>query len=260
MKQKTKELLKKIIPSLFYPFISKYYNKKVSKNLIILAKKEIKKNFEINNLFPENKIIDMIKLIRLDRLDGHINIQEKERDIFIYQLRFYRLYKFFKKNYPDMLKDKIIDVGDASGLMLKALGKKGLAVNIDRKTVEYIKKQGIKTEIGDVENLKYKDKSFDYSFCFQTIEHVKNPVKALSELSRITKKRIFVSIPYKNHTIILPSEAPDHIFEFSTEDFIKIARLAGLSCVNNFPINYFEPIGSKENKGSYFNFFILELK
>jgi hypothetical protein len=92
---------------------------------------------------------------------------------------------------------------------------------------------------------------------------------------------IFLSIPYVERTIIYDldywkdlkmldinkggwsqSSVRDvdcHVFEFSTADLKKILSLASLKYCDSFPINYFEPLGlSRKNKGSYFNFFILQ--
>jgi len=54
-------------------------------------------------------------------------------DIYINQVRYYRMYEYFKKNYPDVLvkTSTIVDVGDTSGIFLKALKKTGTAVNIN---------------------------------------------------------------------------------------------------------------------------------
>jgi hypothetical protein len=101
---------------------------------------------------------------------------------------------------------------------------------------------------------------------------------------RIARKRVFVSIPYRDKTVIydksfwpgmvknsqedggwdileINKDCDYHIFEFSTDDFIKLVSYTDFYCKRNFPINYFTPLGrSKANQGTYFNFFDLELK
>ena len=49
----------------------------------------------------------------------------------------------------------------------------------------------------DIQNLSFKDSSFDITLCNHVLEHVKNDAKALKELSRITKKNGFsiITIP-----------------------------------------------------------------
>ncbi len=40
---------------------------------------------------------------------------------------------------------------------------------------------------GDILALPFKDAEFDCVFCFETLEHVSNPPKALSEIRRVLK-------------------------------------------------------------------------
>lgn len=47
----------------------------------------------------------------------------------------------------------------------------------------------------DVENLPFKDQSFDTVVCTHTLEHVQNFSKAVSELRRVTRKRLIVVVP-----------------------------------------------------------------
>ena len=45
----------------------------------------------------------------------------------------------------------------------------------------------IKFQVNDIENLNYDSNSFDRIICFETIEHVPNPVEAIKELYRVLK-------------------------------------------------------------------------
>jgi len=204
-------------------------------------------------------------------------------DLFINQVRYFRMYKFFGDNYPEVFSNNksVIDIGDTSGILFRAMKRRGLSVNINPDVVESIKKSGIESKVGDVENLPFADKSFDYAFSFECLEHVSNPIRALCEINRITKKKVFLSVPYVETTMIynldywkkLKTESLDkggwgessvrdvdcHKFEFSDKDFQKIVSHTPLKYCDSFPINYFKPLGStKKSEGSYFNFFILE--
>lgn len=204
--------------------------------------------------------------------------------VYINQIRYYRLYKYFQTYYPDLFykETRIIDVGDTSGILFKAMGKDGLSVNINNEAVEFIRQNGISADIQDAEALTYGNKSFDYAFCFQCLEHMKNPLRALDELGRVVKKKVFLSIPYVERTHIfdknfsvnikkLPvelggygqrEEVKDfdcHVFEFSTKDMIRLLSFTRLEYVDSFPINYFKPLGTTHaDQGSSFNFFILK--
>ncbi len=47
----------------------------------------------------------------------------------------------------------------------------------------------------DIQNLSFKDKSFDIVLCQEILEHVPNPVKAIAELIRVTKKQLIITVP-----------------------------------------------------------------
>ena len=236
----------------------------------------LRSNPEINQMFP------------FEHLSAHY-IYEPSRqtleypDVFINQVRYFRLYNYFKEQVSGIFSGEtsVVNVGDTSGILLKALKKDGVSVNINQEVVSFLQKSGITAKLGNAENLPFDDKTFDYSFSFQCLEHVNNPVKALSELSRITRKKVFISIPYVAHTVIYSKDywqqlkkkpfeeggwnekdvrdVDGHKFEFSTEDFKKILTYIDLKYIDNYPINYFSPLGSsRKNDKSYFNFFILQ--
>lgn len=49
----------------------------------------------------------------------------------------------------------------------------------------------------DVQNLSFRNKSFDIVLCQEVLEHVPNPVKAMLELKRVAKKQLIISVPYE---------------------------------------------------------------
>ena len=250
----------------------------VSKTRYNVLKKVIENNPEIEKLFPAN------------RVRQHYAHETMRQSIdfpalYVNQIRYYRMYKFFQSNYPEIFNDKIkiIDVGDTSGMLFLAMKKSGLAANINQTVVDHIKASGIEAEVQNAESLTCKDKSFDYAFCFQCLEHLKNPLRCLDELGRIAKKIVFLSIPYTKKSRVcnkdiavniktMPIEqggygaknvldSDCHVFEFSTKDFKKLLNFTRLEYVDNFPINYTMPLGeTKKNKGSFFNLFILKPK
>lgn len=273
------EKVKQCLPPSVAHYIKKikhnYINKDTGVRLYYRLEKLLKDNPKINALFPYE---DMIKHYVYEPAR-----QTKEYpDIYVNQTRFYRIYQFLKERFPEVFLPEtlVADIGDTSGALLKVMQCRGLSVNINPDVVAYIREAGFKAEVGDVEDLPFADKSFDYVFCFECIEHVANPIRALRELSRVTRNLIFLSIPYVERTRIYNSDywhdlkgrgvaeggwneqevrdVDGHKFEFSTKDFKNVITHAQLRYVDNFPINYFMPLGLKRrNEGSYFNFFIL---
>jgi ubiquinone/menaquinone biosynthesis C-methylase UbiE len=46
-----------------------------------------------------------------------------------------------------------------------------------------------------VEALKFDDNSFDLVVCAHVLEHVRNPIRVLNEIKRVTKSRAIVILP-----------------------------------------------------------------
>ncbi len=271
-----KEILPPTIIKPLKKIKNRYFNRFSGENLYPRLEQLIKTNKEINELFPF-KDLSQHYVYEPSR-------QTKEHpDVFCNQIRYYRVYNYFKTYFPEILRSEtaVLDIGDTSGVLFRAMKRKGLSANINADVVSFIKSRGIDAKEGNIEQLDFADKSFDYTFCFQCLEHLPNPIKALNELSRITRKNVFISIPYVNCTKIYTKdhwqslkkssvadggwseqevrEVDGHKFEFSTSDFKKIVTHANLTCVDQFPINYFSPLGeSRKSDGTYFNFFILK--
>lgn len=137
----------------------------------------------------------------------------------------------------------LIDVGATSDVIFRYLNKNALGLNISEKAVNYMKSQGIEAVLGNAEDLKFEDKRFDYLLCFETIEHLENPIKSLKEFRRVTKEKIFITIPNIKETRVCPFEPKDrgrhrwHFIEFGRSDFRHILRRTGLDIVNEIIIH-----------------------
>jgi ubiquinone/menaquinone biosynthesis C-methylase UbiE len=115
------------------------------------------------------------------------------------------------KNY------RVLDAGCGSGHYLRSLINAGICdfsytgCDITKKYIQFAKKVNwennnkinILFENKDLENLSYDNDSFDVTYCSNVILHLKNPSKALYNLSRVTKKKLFLRtlIGKKNYII-----------------------------------------------------------
>ena len=145
--------------------------------------------------------------------------------------------------------ERVLDVGDPDGLFLKLVAGGGISVNISEPCVLQVKRRGGKPVRADIESLPFKSAAADHLICFETLEHLENPIKGLKELARVTRKSIFISIPYLERTRILRDnyqvgapEQENHIFEFSREDFENILTHAKLKVVHYEILNIFPQI------------------
>jgi len=143
-----------------------------------------------------------------------------------------------------------LDAGDPDRIVLRSIGcKRGVSLNILDPCVRQVLSVGGVPVKGDIQMMPFRDKSFDYVLCFETLEHLENPILGLRELARVSIKKIFISIPWVEKTQIHESNyAPGepavehHIFEFDQEDFAKIVTHANLKIAHYKEINIFPKI------------------
>lgn len=102
----------------------------------------------------------------------------------------------------------ILEIGAGNGELSLILARKGYKVtasDISVNNINFINEKileaniSFKTAIVNVENIPYPDKSFDTVICLHTLEHVRNLTKAVSELKRVTKKRVIVIVPRERY-------------------------------------------------------------
>jgi ubiquinone/menaquinone biosynthesis C-methylase UbiE len=96
--------------------------------------------------------------------------------------------------------NKILDAGCGGGSYVSYLAKNGfdcLGIDKFQDFVNFANKNNDldgKVFQGDVTSLPFQDKTFDTAFCFDVLEHV-DDYASLSELERVTSKRIIIAVP-----------------------------------------------------------------
>jgi SAM-dependent methyltransferase len=90
----------------------------------------------------------------------------------------------------------ILDVGCGNGAFLNSLPDRYQSVGLDSswEALKYVKTKAIH---GDVAALPFESASFDLVTCLEVLEHLPSGIfeKALSELQRVSKKYIIISVP-----------------------------------------------------------------
>lgn len=92
------------------------------------------------------------------------------------------------------IKGRVLDVGCGAGDFVEAIkyyrpDLELYGIDISKKTIGIAKKRikKAKFEVANAEKLPFKDNFFDAVVCFDVIEHVEFPVKALCEAQRVLK-------------------------------------------------------------------------
>ncbi|MBD80036.1 MAG: hypothetical protein CL840_14080 [Crocinitomicaceae bacterium] len=94
---------------------------------------------------------------------------------------------------------KVLEVGSGRGFFLDKLQKQGFT---DLTGVDVLKDfdlPGVKFVHADVERLPFENNEFDNTLCNHTLEHIPDIRKAFEELLRVTKNKLFVTVPCQKY-------------------------------------------------------------
>ena len=145
-------------------------------------------------------------------------------------------------------RSRVLDIGASDALMLKLLGcPEGVGVDLRLFWGRRMLYKGMQGVIATAEELPFRRGSFDYVLCFECLEHLENPIRALKQMRRIARRGIAFSIPWVRQTRVRQDNYDDsrnlpeghHVFEFDDEDLRKVASHAGLRVVHHKAINIY---------------------
>jgi 2-polyprenyl-3-methyl-5-hydroxy-6-metoxy-1,4-benzoquinol methylase len=157
------------------------------------------------------------------------------------------LKKFYINNFfatififlKDLKIESVLDVGCGEGFTLRRLkengiGEKFTGLDSSIEAIKLGKKENpdLDLGIGDIYDLKLKDKSFDLVVSTEVLEHLKKPELALKELKRVSRKYILLSVPNEpwfylsNYTQW--GKDIGHINSWSAGKFREFVRAQGL--------------------------------
>lgn len=154
--------------------------------------------------------------------DERFELNDSAKNNIIYNEHLIR-YEFAKEFVKERTVLEIAcGTGYGSNMLVEAGAKNVIAMDIDenaiRKASEEYKKENLQFKIGDAESIDLADNSVDVLVSFETIEHLKNPEKFLSEAKRVLKPNgiIIVSTP---NFFVSKNKNPYHIFEYTEAQF-----------------------------------------
>lgn len=93
-------------------------------------------------------------------------------------------------------------------------------------------------QVGDIYNIDHPDNAFDVVYCFEVLEHLHEPDRALAELARVASGHVVLSVPHepffclanasrgKNLDIRPRGSDPDHRNFWSRQKFGEFASVS----------------------------------
>lgn len=138
--------------------------------------------------------------------------------MYIFQPDRFLLFQQIKK-YSFYIKGKVLDVGAGDFSRYRGLFTCEEYIKLDIKKSENI------DVVGRVEDLPFKNDSFDSVVCTQVFEHVDNPFKAASEIYRVLKKggHCLITVPQTNEL----HEEPYDYFRYTKFGLTKMFTKQG---------------------------------
>jgi SAM-dependent methyltransferase len=138
----------------------------------------------------------------------------------------------------------LVDIGCGNGVFLNYLEKKNPHLDlmgVDRSEMA-LKFVNSKKELAEIHDLPFSDHSYDCVSCLEVIEHLPLPIyrKSLSELARISKKYIIVSVPYNEKLEESHNQCPAcksifnfelHLRSFDEQNMTELFDDLGFKCV-----------------------------
>jgi len=130
------------------------------------------------------------------------------------------------------------------------LRKKGFpayGLELSKERVKFAtKKYGCYYKQGNIYSTGFSDNQFDAVIASEVIEHLEEPLKAIEELKRISKKYIILTFPYKEipQQIVCPHclknfPSSGHIQYFDDEKIEEIISKSNLKIIKIRKLTYF---------------------
>ncbi|MHA1375703.1 MAG: class I SAM-dependent methyltransferase [Promethearchaeota archaeon] len=88
----------------------------------------------------------------------------------------------------------------------------------------YIQNRNSHPLCGDITRLPYRDDSFDFISALDVLEHIKDDIKAVSEINRIIKKGgiVVITVPHRTRYYTYQDKLIGHYRRYEIEDIINL--------------------------------------
>ncbi|PVE25414.1 hypothetical protein DC522_05835 [Microvirga sp. KLBC 81] len=140
---------------------------------------------------------------------------------------------FFAKQFAHQ--KVVLDIASGEGYgsaFLSTAARRVVGVDVSEAAIRYARHRyvdspNLEFEVGDIQKLAFPDATFDLITCFETVEHVQEPARAIQELRRILKPSgtLLISTPNpERYTREFDYHNPFHINELELDAFESVLR------------------------------------
>jgi ubiquinone/menaquinone biosynthesis C-methylase UbiE len=138
----------------------------------------------------------------------------------------------------------VLEIGCGTGAVLSELRKRGVGashqgidlaepdkhVDPDARDLSLLEYDG--------ETIPFPNDSFDFAYASHVVEHVLNPRGFIGEISRVTRRLVYLEIPCELHARTKHSDMQNtlnigHINSYSPESFSMLCQTAGLKIIDS---------------------------
>lgn len=141
--------------------------------------------------------------------------------------------------------DSLLDVGCGNGAYVNEMSGKRHVVGMD--TIRFPNWHKMNEQLcqGSAEQLPFADASFDTISCFEVLEHLSEPRKALAEYHRVCKKNLILTVPNCEVDDVLSRsqltfrhfEDRTHVNFWTLSEIVDLVVNSGFSVVDKLLIN-----------------------
>lgn len=156
------------------------------------------------------------------------------------------------RKFDGYLKGDILEIGCGIGNFTLTLSKYGIvtAIDIDKNLINSFKKNSesnISSGYGNIETGEYffKEKSYDTIVCINVLEHIKNDMRALENISKLTKKggHLILLVPIYEFLFGSIDKSIGHFRRYNPEDLIKKMKGKGFTIISSQKLNFIGALG-----------------
>lgn len=140
---------------------------------------------------------------------------------------------------------RVLDVGCGNGAYVHALLPEHDTVGLDWARLQSWDETPERFVVGSAQDLPFADDSFDTVACFETLEHLPDPAKALRELRRVARSTVIMTVP--NCEVSAGQKASGLIFHhwidpthrnfWTHKDFLDLVAVLGFEVVEASRVN-----------------------